>query len=104
MNSEVVRIVTMSFKPERVEDFLALFDERSGQIRSFPGCMELDLVQSTKSESVFSTISIWSSEDALEAYRSSTMFEETWAKTKEMFAERPSARTYRTIRRVNPLS
>jgi quinol monooxygenase YgiN len=104
MSSRVVRIVTMTFTPDKVADFLTLFDERSESIRTFPGCEALDLVRDTSSPNVMSTISIWSSEEALDEYRRSKIFLTTWEQTKTMFADRPRAATYEPLRSVRPPS
>ena len=62
------RIVRMSFKPEKNKDFL------------------------DKSEpNIFFTYSFWKNEAALEAYRNSELFKNTWAKTKVLFNEKPQA-------------
>jgi heme-degrading monooxygenase HmoA len=37
------------------------------------------------------TVSIWESEDDLNAYRNSELFENTWAKTKVLFNDKPEA-------------
>ena len=103
MSRSVIRIVKMTFHPERIADFLELFDGRSSYIRSFDGCEGLDLVRDTRFSNIMTTISIWSSEDALAAYRESDVFSETWAITKEMFADRPEAASYVQIRHVEPL-
>lgn len=104
MGSRVIRIVTMTFVPDQVADFLTLFDERSESIRAFPGCEALDLVRDTSSPNVMSTISIWSSEEALEEYRRSEIFRSTWEETKTMFADRPRAVTCEPLRSVRPPS
>jgi heme-degrading monooxygenase HmoA len=40
---------------------------------------------------VLFTFSIWDSEAALENYRQSDLFRDTWAKTKALFAEKAEA-------------
>jgi len=102
MKTSVIRIVKMTFDPERIAEFLKLFDERSGRIRSFRGCERLDLVQDTSSENIMTTISVWASEEALAYYRRSDIFNETWAITRSMFADRPEAASYVRVREVEP--
>ena len=88
----LVRIVKMEFKPEEVENFIQLFEERKEKIRSFPGCTYLELLQGTSANhSVFMTYSYWASEDDLNNYRYSDYFAETWQLTKAMFSKKAEA-------------
>jgi quinol monooxygenase YgiN len=87
----IIRIVQMSFKPETVEIFLSLFNERKSLIRNFNGCMHLELWQDSHKKNVFFTYSIWQSATHLDHYRFSELFKDTWAKTKACFAEKPQA-------------
>lgn len=87
----IVRIVQMTFKPEKVPLFLELFEERKTMIRSFDGCRHLELWQDAHSENVFFTYSIWESEARLDHYRFSDLFKDTWMRTKALFAEKAKA-------------
>jgi quinol monooxygenase YgiN len=100
MKPAVIRLVKMTFHPERIDDFERMFDERSSQIRNFEGCRQLDLVRDTRHPNVMMTISVWASDDALARYRESDLFLETWTITKKMFADRPEAASYERIRTV----
>ncbi|MBT8400416.1 MAG: hypothetical protein KJO98_08070, partial [Rhodothermia bacterium] len=42
----------------------------------------------------FTTYSVWDSQDHLDDYRATTLFETTWKETKSMFAEPPVATSY----------
>lgn len=99
-DGSIVRIVKMTLHPDRVDDFLRLFDQRSSKIRSFPGCRKLELMSDVRHPNVLTTFSVWDSEDALAVYRDSDLFKETWSLTKAMFADRPSATSYSRVRRV----
>jgi len=81
----------MTFQANASEAFLAIFEENKQQIRSFPGCEHLELWQEKDTEAVFMTYSWWKDEQALESYRHSELFRQTWAKTKVLFAARPEA-------------
>ena len=81
----------MSFKPEKVEDFLRVFNASKARIRAFPGCLHLELWNSKTESNVFFTYSFWKSEAALEAYRHSDLFQKTWAQTKVLFNDKPLA-------------
>ena len=93
----LVRLVQMTFQPERVPDFLALFRRTATQIRAFPGCLDLELVQPDGDAARFATISRWADADALEAYRQSDLFRSTWAATKVWFSDRPVATSYAIV-------
>lgn len=87
----IVRIVQMTFKPDRVTDFQALFEERKERIRAFEGCEHLELWQDAHNEHIFFTYSHWRSEQHLDHYRFSAFFKDTWARTKALFEEKPQA-------------
>ncbi len=85
----LIRIVRMTFQPEKVHDFLAIFDHSKDHIRYFVGCHHLELLQDADNQAIFSTYSHWESAQALENYRQSEFFRNTWAATKILFAEKP---------------
>lgn len=87
----IVRVVKMTFKSELVPQFLALFEDRKEQIRGFEGCLHLELWQETNSNNIYFTYSQWQDEAALNHYRFSDFFKDTWGKTKALFAEKPEA-------------
>lgn len=87
----IVRIVQMTFRPEEVEHFQALFEERKERIRHFEGCTHLELWQDAHNPNIFFTYSNWESEAYLDHYRFSEFFKDTWSRTKALFAERPNA-------------
>lgn len=87
----MIRIVKMTFQPDRVDDFLGIFHEIQGTIAAFDGCEKVSLLRANDKENVFFTYSIWRSPDDLEAYRNSTFFKETWNRTKINFAEKAEA-------------
>ncbi|MFN4144305.1 MAG: putative quinol monooxygenase [Runella sp.] len=87
----LVRIVRMTFLPEKIEDFLAIFEASKHKIRDFDGCQHLELLRDESLPNVFITYSLWENADALDTYRQSALFKETWAKTKVLFADKPMA-------------
>lgn len=87
----ILRIVRMDFDPNRVAAFTALFHSVKDQIAAHPGCLHLKLCKDAKKDHVYYTVSKWSSEAALNAYRSSAFFAEVWAKTKPLFQNKPHA-------------
>lgn len=88
----ISRIVKMTFIPEKVDDFIIVFNESKDFIRNFPGCIEMHLHRDLHRKNIFYTYSNWESENALNHYRNSTKFREIWSKTKANFQEK--AETY----------
>ncbi len=88
----------MTFRPDALEAFLAIFDASSPQIRAFPGCRHLELWQDARFPNLLTTYSHWDDADALERYRRSDLFRETWARTKPLFAAPPRAHSHHILR------
>ena len=86
-----VRIVKMSFKPEKIDEFLANFEDVKDKIRAFEGCELLELYRDKQQSNVFFTYSYWQEEHFLEQYRNSDLFKKVWAKTKVLFNDKPEA-------------
>lgn len=86
-----VRIVKMSFHSEKIEKFLANFDEKKEYIRKSPGCRLLELYRDKTNPDIFFTYSYWETEEDLENYRNSELFKGVWAKTKILFNDKPVA-------------
>ena len=87
----IVRIVKMTFMPDKTEEFLANFEKHKEQIRNFSGCRKLSLLQENHQSNVYFTYSWWESENDLENYRQSELFKGVWQQTKKYFADRPMA-------------
>lgn len=81
----------MTFEEEKVRDFLNVFAESKNAIRHFPGCRHLELWRDRSRRNIFFTYSFWESETALENYRNSELFKNTWSRTKVLFAAKPEA-------------
>lgn len=87
----IIRIVRMTFHPANVTAFKAIFEQSKQQIRHFEGCLHLELWQDSQQPHIIMTYSHWASEAHLAAYRQSELFQQTWAATKVLFAEKPLA-------------
>lgn len=87
----IIRIVKMQFRKEEREKFLRLFDQRKEKIRGFEGCLHLELLQDINDPCLLWTYSYWQDPQALEAYRQSALFQDTWSKTRSLFAKRAEA-------------
>ncbi|CAL2065423.1 antibiotic biosynthesis monooxygenase family protein [Tenacibaculum sp. 190524A05c] len=86
-----VRIVKMSFQPDKIPTFLENFDKKKEFIRNFPGCRLLELYRDKTNPSIFFTYSYWDKEEDLENYRHSELFQNIWAETKVFFNDKPLA-------------
>jgi quinol monooxygenase YgiN len=87
----------MTFQPEKVADFLAIFEASKQHIRAMKGCHHLQLLRDLDQPHIFMTHSHWDNADALNHYRDSELFKTTWAKTKVLFAEKPLAFSAETV-------
>ena len=87
----ITRIVRMHFRPGERDAFLDIFNASKHLIRQFDGCRHLCLYNDAGRPEVFFTFSIWDSAEQLDAYRNSKLFEDTWAETKALFADKPQA-------------
>ncbi|MDX1543921.1 MAG: antibiotic biosynthesis monooxygenase family protein [Christiangramia sp.] len=86
-----VRIVKMGFQEDKIDEFLANFEENKTKIRGFEGCHFLELYRDKDNTNRFFTYSYWKDEESLENYRHSELFKNVWAQTKILFNEKPEA-------------
>lgn len=87
----IIRIVRMSFEPEKVNEFIEVFNASCKDIRAFEGNMHLELLSDVQHPNVYFTYSYWEDEAHLNKYRFSELFKNTWAKTKPLFNEKAMA-------------
>jgi heme-degrading monooxygenase HmoA len=90
----------MTFVENRVADFLENFEKNKQSIRNFPGCSHLELWQDENEKNIFLTYSYWESENALNQYRDSELFNGVWSYTKALFAAKPVAFSSRKLQEV----
>jgi quinol monooxygenase YgiN len=87
----LIRTVRMTFRPDALEAFAALFEAAAPRIRAFPGCRHLELWRDASYPNILTTYSHWSTAEALEQYRTSDLFKETWRQTRPLFSAPPRA-------------
>lgn len=87
----LIRIVKMTFLPDKTDAFKTRFHKIKHKILEFKGCEYLELYQDKNNKCIFFTYSHWQTAKDLNAYRESDFFKEVWAKTKTMFTEKPEA-------------
>jgi len=90
----LVRTVRMTFKKDKVEEFLSVFEDTKQNIRGFNGCQHLELLEDFDQPNVFMTYSHWDDEYSLEAYRHSKIFKNVWSQTKPLFSAKPVALSF----------
>jgi len=93
----IVRIVTMQFKEEDINTFLAVFEKYKARIRNAEGCSYLRLIQDLGHPEQISTLSHWEDENFLNNYRNSDVFKEVWPQTKKLFIAAPRAQSYTVL-------
>lgn len=86
-----VRIVKLSFHEENIPAFLENFELNKDKIRNATGNRFLELYQDKSNKSIFITYSYWETEEDLENYRNSELFNEIWSFTKKLFNDKPEA-------------
>ncbi len=87
----IVRMVRMTFQPEKIDDFLAVFQATKSKIRAFEGCQHLELLRDVTHANVFFTYSHWHSAAHLNNYKKSKLFGQVWPSTKKLFLAPPEA-------------
>lgn len=86
-----IRIVKMSFHEEYIPMFLENFNSIKEKIRNAPGNRYLELYQDKSNPCIFFTYSFWETEEDLENYRKSALFDDVWTFTKKLFNDKPEA-------------
>ena len=86
-----VRIVKMSFEATNIPIFLQNFNKNKEKIRNTKGCRLLELYRDKTEPTLFFSYSYWESEQDLENYRNSELFNSIWSKTKILFNKKPEA-------------
>ena len=88
----------MDLLPGMEGRFLDIFDLAKKQIRGREGCSGLEVLRSSENGIVtIWTISLWDSEDALDQYRRSDLFKQTWSAVKPLFSAKARAWTLTSI-------
>lgn len=86
-----VRIVKLSFHSDNIPLFLENFNSIKEKIRNAPGNRLLELYQDKDNPEIFFTYSYWETEEDLENYRKSALFDQVWSFTKKLFNNKPEA-------------
>lgn len=87
----ITRIVKLTIAPDRVEEFKSIFVDNQNHIARFPGCNSLEVLRDTRYPNVFFTYSKWETEDSIENYRKSELFQGIWKNAKKTFCGKAEA-------------
>jgi quinol monooxygenase YgiN len=87
----IIRVVKMTFEPDKVSSFLSLFNDYKEKIKASEGCHRLELLKDHSADNVFFTYSEWENDEALDKYRYSSLFKTVWAQTKALFCSKAEA-------------
>ncbi len=98
----IIRIVKLSVSPEKIEDFMGYFERVKYDIRSFQGCLHLELLRDKDNNDFIFTYSKWEQSESLESYLNSPLFKSTWAKVKPWFNGKPEAWSVEQLQEVTP--
>ncbi len=83
----VTRLVRIYFQPDKVDEFLAFYQQLRPQIARQPGCISVQLLRQANDPAAFATWSVWESQAALDAYRTSEFFRSFWPQVKTWFRQ-----------------
>ena len=87
-------MVRLTFSPETVDAFDALYTLFEPRIQARPGCHMVRAMKVPGDPYQRATLSFWETQEDLDAYRKSTLFGEVWPATKALFAVPPEAQSY----------
>ncbi len=87
----LIRIVKLTFEPDKVEEFLNFFDTVKDKVNNFPGCTGMKLLQDMAHPNIIMTYSHWEHPSDLENYRTSETFQQIWSTIKPSFSEKAQA-------------
>jgi quinol monooxygenase YgiN len=93
----ITRIVMLNFQPDRVDEFLEIFNQNKQVLAKSDGCIRLEIFKRTNDTDTYVTISNWQSEEHLEMYRQSELFKDIWSKVKPLFNNKAQAWTLNTL-------
>ena len=74
-----------------LRDFEAIYAERNPFKNGVAGCLSVQLMKDINDPNICYTLSEWESNDALESYRASAYFKQTWPMVKSLLSKRAEA-------------
>lgn len=93
----IVRLVALKIQLDKVEEFKQFFGTIYDGIRAAQGCLSLRVVADLEGLGEFFTVSEWESAAALEAYKNTAFFRETWPRVKTFLRDKPWAQSFQVL-------
>ena len=89
----ITRIVRLPIDPEKMDEFMSIFERIKNEINDQPGCRSLRIFKQQDDSGALFTYSTWDNESDLHNYRNSELFKSTWPAVKLLFTEKAQAWT-----------
>lgn len=90
----ILRVVGLPVRSESETQLLNAFHAAYPRIRALPGCHYLALLRSREPDPGYLTVSLWTSAQALDAYRKSPLFAEIWPQIRATLGAEPWAESF----------
>ena len=87
----ITRIVKLKFNHDFCREFEDVFKKNKTLIIQQKGCISVDMMKNIHQQNEYFTYSIWQSEDDLNIYRNTVLFNSIWKILKSNFSEKPEA-------------
>jgi quinol monooxygenase YgiN len=95
----ITRIVKLTIDPEKKDYFFDEIVPFQAKIRQQKGCSYLEFFQDINNVGVIFTYSNWDSEDDLNNYRQTELFDAAWTMAKKLFVGKPEAWSIESIKK-----
>lgn len=95
----ITRIVKLTLNPEKTDYFFKEMLSYQSKIRVQPGCTYLEFFKDIKNNGVIFTYSNWDSEQDLNNYRNTELFDTAWTLAKQLFIAKPEAWSIESVKK-----
>jgi heme-degrading monooxygenase HmoA len=85
------RIVTVTLKEDKINDFVSIFNNNKKFIENMKGCLGVELLINYHKKNILYTYSFWENLEDLNNYRNSDLFSGIWPATKLTFEQKAKA-------------
>ena len=92
------RIVRMTLKNEdALQAFQNIYAKRNPYKNGVAGCLSVEILRDINESNICYTLSEWETNEALEEYRNSAYFKQTWPMVKALLSKRAEAYSLETL-------
>ncbi|GAB4282635.1 MAG: hypothetical protein Kow0068_07300 [Marinilabiliales bacterium] len=81
----ITRIVKMEINEADIDSYLEKVQSVLDKIKSFDGCVSINILNDKEVSNRFFSYSTWESEEKLDAYRNSEWFKQIWSEIRQYF-------------------